>query len=72
MKDARTNASAALFLADIIEIYRKHGLSLGHEDEHGAFVVEPLADINVSWLNDALLHPEVKDYDSPPEIKPVV
>jgi hypothetical protein len=27
------------FLAEIEEVCRKHGMSIGHEDSHGAFIV---------------------------------
>jgi hypothetical protein len=47
--DPRTRA----FLDDLIAVYRKHGMSLGHEDHQGAFLVEDLAERNVDWLVDA-------------------
>ena len=42
------------FFQDIIEVYRKHGLSISHEDGHGAFIIEPYSEANVEWLKDAL------------------
>ncbi len=41
------------FLADIVEVYRKHGLSLSHEDSQGGFEVEPLSEYNIRWLSQA-------------------
>lgn len=41
------------FLNDIVEVYKKHGLSLSHEDYHGAFCVECFDEDNVKWLFDA-------------------
>ncbi len=43
------------FLAEIAEVCRKHGLSIGHEDGHGAFIVEPWSEANEHWLGDAFV-----------------
>lgn len=48
-------AAADAFLADLVEVCRKHGLSLAHEDEGGGFIVEPYDEVNVNWLKEA--HP---------------
>lgn len=42
------------FLAELVEVCRKHGFSLGHEDNHGAFLVEKFDVGNLEWLLDAL------------------
>lgn len=42
-----------LFINDIIKVYKKHNLSLSHQDRHGAFEIEEYSKYNVSWLNDA-------------------
>jgi hypothetical protein len=42
------------FVSDIIKVYKKHNLSLAHEDRHGAFIIEKLNDENVDWLEQAL------------------
>jgi hypothetical protein len=42
------------FIDDIIEISKKHGLSLGHEDHHGAFEVETYDEGNIEWLKQCL------------------
>ena len=47
------NAKIDAFLADILEVYKKHGLSIGHEDGHGAFLIQPLEKWNVDWLQAA-------------------
>jgi hypothetical protein len=39
------------FLEDIVKVYKKHGLSLAHEDGHGSFIVEPYSEKNIEWLN---------------------
>ena len=41
------------FLAEVIEVSRKHGLSLGHEDGHGVFLVHKFSQDNVEWLMHA-------------------
>jgi hypothetical protein len=40
-------------LKEIVEVCKKHGMSLGHEDAHGGFLVEPWDDYNEKWLLDA-------------------
>ncbi len=46
----------ALFLADVAEVCQHHQLSLGHEDTHGAFTVEPYSVRNRAWLESAADH----------------
>lgn len=41
------------FIDDIVATCRKHGLSIGHEDGHGAFIIEPFSESNADWLNHA-------------------
>lgn len=41
------------FLSDIVEVYRKHGLCLSHEDTQGGFEVMTLDEHLVDWLMDA-------------------
>jgi hypothetical protein len=48
----RTPATEA-FIADIVSVYRKHGLSIGHEDNHGAFEIDDYHEVNVDWLQNA-------------------
>jgi hypothetical protein len=38
------------FLNEIIEVSKRHGLSIGHEDYHGAFKVEKFSQENADWL----------------------
>ena len=42
------------FLAEVVEVCRKHGMSLGHEDSQGAFLVENFRDSNSRWLMQAM------------------
>lgn len=41
---------AGAFIADILAVYEKHGLSISHEDEHGAFIVVPYNTGTAEWL----------------------
>ena len=41
------------FLAAVEAVCREHGLTLAHEDEHGAFIVRPLRESDIAWLQDA-------------------
>lgn len=45
---------AEKFIDDIIEVCKKHGLSLSHEDSHGAFEIEPYDERNIEWLKQCL------------------
>lgn len=38
------------FLCEIMEVCRKHGISLSHEDGHGNFVLEPFSEFYCRWL----------------------
>jgi len=41
------------FLAEVIAVARKHGISLAHEDSHGAFIVRRFREADIEWLSDA-------------------
>ena len=45
------------FVEEILKVYEKYNLSLGHEDHHGAFIIEPYDEVNVEWLRAALPYP---------------
>ena len=42
------------FLLDLLQVCHKHGLALGHEDSHGAFVVNEIDELDEDWLLDAI------------------
>lgn len=44
------------FLLAIIDVYEKYGLSLAHEEDHGAFIVESMSDENIEWMKNASLN----------------
>lgn len=49
------SAAADAFLADVVELERRHGLALSHEDTHGGFVVAELdPEFHIPWLLDAV------------------
>ena len=49
VEDAKVDA----FIEDVIAVCRQHGMSLGHEDGHGAFIVEAPDETNFTWLRSA-------------------
>lgn len=42
------------FLGEFEELCREHGLSLAHEDTHGAFIIEKFNEENISWVKVAI------------------
>ena len=55
--NTNTPLTHAEYLAAVIALGRANGYSLGHEDCHGAFIVEPYSDHNAAWLADAIVEP---------------
>lgn len=47
------NEKIDAFLAEVIEVSKKHGLSIGHEDNHGGFLVQKYSQDNADWLLQA-------------------
>lgn len=39
------------FLEDIVLLSKKYNLTISHEDDHGAFVIEEYDKINLDWLH---------------------
>ena len=48
-----SNAKIDAFLSEIIEVCKKHDLSISHEDYNGAFEIELFSQDNIDWLNAA-------------------
>lgn len=44
---------ADALIAEIIEVCKRHGLAISHEDGHGAFEIEPYDDFYAEWLHSA-------------------
>lgn len=47
------NEKVDAFLLEVIEVCKKHGLTISHEDNHGAFEVAPFDPANIEWLMNA-------------------
>jgi hypothetical protein len=43
----------AKFLDELELLYRKYGLSIAHEDNHGAFIIERFSEDNLEWIKCA-------------------
>lgn len=50
------NPKVDAFLAEILDVCRRHGLSISHEDSHGGFLVTPFDESTAAWLNDASIN----------------
>lgn len=48
-----TDEQCKTFLAEVVEVERRHGLAISHEDGHGAFLVERFSDDLAEWLTEA-------------------
>lgn len=40
------------FINKICELSKEYGLSISHQDSHGAFIIEKYAEVNINWLKD--------------------
>jgi hypothetical protein len=38
------------FFKELFELYKKYNISLGHEDPHGAFIIEDYNEYNIDWI----------------------
>lgn len=47
------NKHADAFIQEIIAVYKKHGMALSHEDSQGSFIVCPISDDKIWWLEQA-------------------
>ncbi len=56
-----TSSKVDEFLKELVELYKKHNLSISHEDKHGNFIIEEYAEENVKWIED----PYVKISEGP-------
>lgn len=56
--DDRSNHTIA-FLSEVVQVCKKYGLSLGHEDAQGSFIVEPWSESGDVWIMDASEDDEV-------------
>lgn len=49
------HAKLAEFIEEIAAVCKRHGLSIGHEDSEGSFIIRPYSDDDIDWLRDALV-----------------
>lgn len=54
-RTSRERADA--FLLEIIDVCKKHGLSISHEDSQGGFIIEPYSEYDVEWIRQADITP---------------
>jgi hypothetical protein len=54
------------FIEDVIAVCRTHCLSIGHQDGHGAFLIEDFDESNATWLRNA--HDATTTESPPPGI----
>lgn len=47
------------FIDDLLKVYKKHGLALSHEDNHGLFIIEEISKHNIEHLDYAMIGEEV-------------
>jgi len=59
------NEKVDAFLLEVIEVCKKHGLSISHEDNHGSFEVGLFDQANIEWLMDASDRTQKRDVKSP-------
>jgi len=57
-----SNPKVEAFLNEVVEVCKRHGLSIGHEDGHGAFRVEDYDETNTEWLLDAIDETSTKSH----------
>jgi FAD/FMN-containing dehydrogenase len=53
LSEERENAKVDAFLEDIAAVCRRHGMSIAHEDGHGAFIIEKYSEMTRDWLMGA-------------------
>lgn len=47
------NPKIDAFLEEIMEVCKRHGLAISHEDAHGGFEIVPLEQGDLPWLMQA-------------------
>lgn len=63
----RTDEEVKAFLSEVIEVCKKHGMSISHEDWQGGFEVENASESNYNWLSGAANKTEIQvviDYET--------
>lgn len=47
---------ADAFLDDLFELFKKHDISISHEDNHGGFILENYDKGNEEWMEGASIN----------------
>lgn len=51
-----------VFLKELESLFIKYNISISHEDQHGAFILEKYKQSNLEWLNQAMISEELQSY----------
>lgn len=54
LNEYKENKEVDNFIREIIEVCKKHGMSISHEDDHGAFEIVKYNDSDAKWFSDAI------------------
>jgi hypothetical protein len=54
----KQNEAVDAFIVDLFSLYEKHNMSLGHEDNHGSFIVNKNCEYNRDWVKNASVEVE--------------
>lgn len=52
------------FVLDLIDVYKKHGMGLSHEDQHGSFIADKLYPDHIRSLKEAFKGYKESEFDS--------
>lgn len=52
------NNNLSSFFTELEHLFRKHNISISHEDKFGAFIIEDYNEKNMHWLKDAIINKE--------------
>ena len=47
------------FMKEILDVCKKHGLSISHEDGHGNFIIEEYSDNYSEWFKNAEINVKI-------------
>lgn len=48
----RANHQVDAFLDELLKLYKKHGVSLAHEDSQGGFILQEYKISNIDWIRE--------------------
>src|ERR1035437_6239624 len=48
------------FMEALVDVCKRHGMSLAHEDTQGGFIIEKYNEKNIEWLKHAMVRVEEK------------